>query len=536
MAKTPNTIAIVKGLALEGVPLPPDTVLVQEELRPWVKRWGFLKHLFRYQSASLYLYRIEYLSNPFFHAVILRVLSRGACFFQADDGKKLFITPSVLCKLLSNYVRAYLFQRNVLIQARKSLALISHTTLNDEPVRSFELSDPVVYLRTDLHFGLRCGGSVAHTAGVLNQLFQILGSVLFLTPEKMPTINNQVEVHEILPSTTFIDSREVFPLDYNEQCVAQAIQILKNRKTAFLYQRYSLNNYSGILLSKQLGVPFVLEYNGSEIWVNQHWGVPLKHVQLSEEIERTNLSLADLVVVVSHPLKRELVDRGVREEAILVNPNGVDPDVFHPQISGSRIRHRLGLKTEIVFGFLGTFGKWHGAEVLAKAFSKLLMENSSLKGSLKLLLMGEGMTLREVKEVLNDAQVNDSVIYTGSIDQGEAPTYLAACDILVSPHVPNTDGSEFFGSPTKLFEYMAMGKGIVASGLAQISEVLSHGDTAWLVEPGNVEALKNGLQMLLEDCALRQRLGDAARERVVKSHTWRQHTVRILEALEKRCV
>ena len=51
------------------------------------------------------------------------------------------------------------------------------------------------------------------------------------------------------------------------------------------------------------------------------------------------------------------------------------------------------------------------------------------------------------------------VIFTGPVEHGEVPALLDACDILASPHVPLTDGSEFFGSPTKLFEYMAMGKG-----------------------------------------------------------------------------
>ncbi len=59
--------------------------------------------------------------------------------------------------------------------------------------------------------------------------------------------------------------------------------------------------------------------------------------------------------------------------------------------------------------------------------------------------------------------------------QSEAPTYLAISDIVVSPTVPNPDGSPFFGSPTKLFEYMAMGKPIVASDLDQIGEVLTPG-------------------------------------------------------------
>jgi glycosyltransferase involved in cell wall biosynthesis len=69
---------------------------------------------------------------------------------------------------------------------------------------------------------------------------------------------------------------------------------------------------------------------------------------------------------------------------------------------------------------------------------------------------------------------------------------LDACDILVSPHIPLADGSDFFGSPTKIFEYMAMGKGIVASRLGQIGEVRGMMRRA-LVEPGNVPELARAI-------------------------------------------
>jgi glycosyltransferase involved in cell wall biosynthesis len=101
--------------------------------------------------------------------------------------------------------------------------------------------------------------------------------------------------------------------------------------------------------------------------------------------------------------------------------------------------------------------------------------------------------------------------------------------------VRNPDGTPFFGSPTKLFEYMAMGRGIVASNIDQVGEVLRHGETAWLVEPGDADALAAGLERLLSDPDLARRLGEAARRDAVAGHTWRDHTRRIVEALERRC-
>jgi glycosyltransferase involved in cell wall biosynthesis len=139
-----------------------------------------------------------------------------------------------------------------------------------------------------------------------------------------------------------------------------------------------------------------------------------------------------------------------------------------------------------------------------------------------------------VKEEIDKYRIREDSILTGLIPQEEGPKYLAACDILVAPHKPNPDGTPFFGSPTKLFEYMAMGKGIVASNLNQIGEVLKHDHTAWLVKPGDAESLMEGLKVLIDDRERRKRLGQAARNEVVAKYTWKEHTRKIIEKLKEQ--
>src|SRR5205823_8149301 len=120
------------------------------------------------------------------------------------------------------------------------------------------------------------------------------------------------------------------------------------------------------------------------------------------------------------------------------------------------------------------------------------------------------------------------VIFTGAIPHRSVRTYLDAADILVSPHVPMPDGSPFFGSPTKLFEYMAMGKAIAASALDQIADVLEHDRTALLVKPGDSSELVRAIQRLAEDARLRTALARHAREAALARHTWRHHARRVL--------
>ena len=146
-------------------------------------------------------------------------------------------------------------------------------------------------------------------------------------------------------------------------------------------------------------------------------------------------------------------------------------------------------------------------------------------------MIGDGAKMPQIKEQIAHYGIQDYCILTGIVPQEEGQYYLAACDILVSPHIPNPDGTPFFGSPTKIFEYMAMGKGIIASNLGQIGDVLDHNKTAWMVEPGDVNELIEGFKVLIEDETLRERMGKSAREEVSAHFTWREHTRRIIEKM-----
>ena len=318
--------------------------------------------------------------------------------------------------------------------------------------------------------------------------------------------------------------------------VAAGERLFDRSPIAFIYQRYSVNNYAGIKLARSFGVPLVLEYNGSEIWITRNWGRPLKYEALAAEIELLNLRAADLVVVVSQALKDELTGRGIEAGKILVNPNGVDPARYRPGLDDGPVRRRYGLEGKIVIGFIGTFELWHGAEALAEAFGRLLRENPDYRPRVRLLMIGDGPRMAQVQKRLEQGGAAAEAVLTGRVPQEQGAEHLAACDILASPHVPNPDGTPFFGSPTKLFEYMAMGKGIVASDLNQIGEILTHGQTAWMVPPGDIPALCRGLKILIEDQALRTALGVAARQEVAARYTWKEHTRKIVEKLRQVAV
>jgi glycosyltransferase involved in cell wall biosynthesis len=392
----------------------------------------------------------------------------------------------------------------------------------------------MLFLNTNLWFGLKAGGSIAHVAGVVNALTRRDFEVLLATAPEPVGITRAAVVEQLMPPR-----RVGLPFDSNRYRFGRAVvkQVLALPRPDLLYQRHTATSYAGAAISRRLGVPFVLEYNGSEVWVTRHWGRPLRYERVAIAAEKASLRHAHLVVTVSQALRDELVERGVEPERVVWHPNGVDAELFDPGRFDERerraLRQRYGIAQDAVLAtFVGTFGHWHGVEVLGRAI-RLLAEGGPerlARSRLHFLFVGDGLKMHELRAEV--AGLDSLVTFAGLVPQDEAPLHLAASDLLVSPHVPNPDGSAFFGSPTKLFEYMAAGKAIVASDLEQIGEVLRDG-LAVLVRPGDADDLARGLIEAAEDEGRRAALGALARKRVLERYTWDHHVDAILAGLER---
>jgi len=417
----------------------------------------------------------------------------------------------------------------------------------------------ILYLKTNLWFGVKAGGSVGHIAGVVNGFLDMGYSVQFAAAEEPVMLKDAVHFHRVEPPHVFGLPSELNYYRFQQQFVSQIINSRKISKPAFIYQRLSIANYAGVNLSRHFGVPLVLEYNGSEAWVAKNWGNPLRYHDLAVMAEDAALRHAHLVVTISEVLRDELVERDVAPERIVVYPNCVDPEVFTPErfsrdeIMSLRTSYNIEEHAKVVT-FVGTFGQWHGAEILAKAIRYMAESEEKWLNSNRVhfLLVGDGLKMPDVKKELGEFATSGFVTLTGLVEQSKAPLHLAASDILVSPHVANEDGSRFFGSPTKLFEYMAMGKGIVASELEQIGDILSPGlrinetiennpvvdkdMVAVLTTPGNVDELVSGIRFLVEQPYMSGILGENARRKVINHYTWRHHVDAIISGLHSNLV
>jgi glycosyltransferase involved in cell wall biosynthesis len=368
------------------------------------------------------------------------------------------------------------------------------------------------------------GGALTHVSGFLSGLAKERARSVVLSGRPFQTACN---LHCISGSRQHHLFRETATLSYNIPFLAAGRKLLAQKRPRLLYQRHGRFLFAGAVLSRLMKIPLVLEYNASEELMAKYWD-PAHFISWLSLCEKISIDAASLIVVVSNVLKQELVDAGVPPQRILVNQNAVDPEWFHPRCGGSKLRDDLGFALgDVVVGFVGTFSYWHGVAVLEQAIRSLLGDEPAAR-SLKFLLVGDGPLAPQMRNALEPWVQRGLVIFTGAIPHGSVRAYLDASDILVSPHVPMPGDKPFFGSPTKLFEYMAMGKAIAASALDQIAEVLEHGRTALLVKPGDPVELARAIQKLAGDAQLRSKLGRNAMETALERHTWQQNARRVV--------
>lgn len=233
---------------------------------------------------------------------------------------------------------------------------------------------------------------------------------------------------------------------------------------------------------------------------------------------------ADATIVLSDELKDYLTSLGMSRQGIVVIPPGVTvDDMASGDAMSARAKHGLSTATPIVM-YTGAMEAFQRLELLVRAMPNVLLQHPRA-----VFMVVNNIPNRAAQDRLtalaDSAGVGDRLIIAESVGFAELPNYLAAADVAVVPR-PTCPGF-----PIKLLNYMAAGKAIVS--FEGSAKALCHGYNGYVAKGENVEDLAQGIGLLLGDRALRQTLGDRARESLKGVYDWDTLASGILQIYEQ---
>jgi glycosyltransferase involved in cell wall biosynthesis len=288
---------------------------------------------------------------------------------------------------------------------------------------------------------------------------------------------------------------------------------MARRSTGLVYTR-DLGLASLLLTWRPLiAVPVVYESHGLAPVVSEEMprllGQPALapsagKVRRLDRRERRVWARASAYVTITRALADDLAARYGPRERVFVVPDGAAAPV-----SGGA-RPRAGRP---IAAYAGHLYPWKGVDVFVRALT--------LTPGIDGLIVGGHPAepdVRRVTTLADDLGLGHRLTITGLVRPAEVASRLADASYLVLPNTASST-SDRYTSPLKLFEYLHLGRPIVASDLTAIREVLTDGQTALLVPPGDSDALAHALQRLAADPALAEALGSAARA-LADRYTW----------------
>ena len=215
-----------------------------------------------------------------------------------------------------------------------------------------------------------------------------------------------------------------------------------------------LNAYLGMKQAKKHHIPFVYY-----LIDHLHTLLPNKlKKKTAKQFEKQTIRGSDRIFVINQGLKDYAVEMDGDVDKISVIPAGVDFEKFNPQTDGSSIREKYGIKkNDILLFFMGWIYDFSGMKEVAESLSNNDNEN------IKLMIVGEGDLYKHLSKMKSENNLNEKLILTGKIPFEEVPKHIASADICLLPAYKNEIMMNIV--PIKIYEYMAMGKPVIATNL-----------------------------------------------------------------------
>jgi glycosyltransferase involved in cell wall biosynthesis len=240
-------------------------------------------------------------------------------------------------------------------------------------------------------------------------------------------------------------------------------------------------------------------------------------------LEGYSYRAADLVITPNVAVKQLAIERGhFQADKIFVVYNGVDLNRIKPVPPEPELKKGR----PYLLAYVGAMEVQDGVENTLFALHELVHKRG--RQDVSLVLMGDGDYAPTLRKLAHDLQLDAYVHFNGWTKAEDVARYLSAADVGLTPEPQN--GLNEYCTLGKTLEYMAVGKPTVAFDLPETRRIAQH--AALYAAPNLVEDFAEKIETLLNDEALRERMGAIGRKRVEEEFSWDHTKTELLRAYE----
>ena len=222
-------------------------------------------------------------------------------------------------------------------------------------------------------------------------------------------------------------------------------------------------------------------------------------------IQKIIIKNVNILIVITSYIKKYAINIGVKDDKIKIIPNGVDIRLFNPNIKGNLSYINDIIKDKKICMYTGRIDTWAGINIIQQLSNKFRNDYPEI---LFVLIGSE-----------NDLVQNFSnLIVFKKIQYEDIPKFLSFADVILVPF-PERDFTHA-ASPLKLFEAMAMGKPVIASGLSGIKEIISHLENGVLIDSNDINEWYDAVLFILNSNSSSKKMGENARYTVEQKYNW----------------
>ena len=304
-------------------------------------------------------------------------------------------------------------------------------------------------------------------------------------------------------------------VSFNLYLVFVLLKLFMKKRPDVVYVR-RMQSIVPLVIAKLFKVRYFFEVNDDPYRQLFHSGYPLifkMKAKIAILLDELNIKGCDKAFIITNEIRDKILNKipHLNFDKLITMNSGANTKLLRP-LNRRDCCIKIGLNpNKNYIGFLGTIYEYSGLNVLISSAKQILYYNSDIV----FLIFGEGPQKSILVEETKNSGIEKNFRFFGQVDYFDIPVFLGATDICVAPFLETSDTN----SATKIFDYLACGKPVIASHIENKENIFAESKAVYFVKPGDPNTLREAIVHLLQDKNHANELGKNGRLFIDKNYS-----------------